>query len=122
MDQQRILMMFPDMDSEELYTIQALMKNMNSDQENTFLAIYKGRRRDRQLMVILCILGYFGIAGIHRLLMGDILLGILYIFTVGLCFIGTTVDLVNINQLTIRYNTGQANESAKLVWSINQGH
>jgi TM2 domain-containing membrane protein YozV len=121
MDQQRILMMFPEMDSEELYTLQALMKNMNSDQENTFLAIYKGRRRDRQLMVILCILGYFGVAGIHRLLMGDILLGVLYFFTVGLCFIGTTVDLVNINQLTLRYNTGQANQSAKMVWSISQG-
>ncbi len=121
MDQQRILMMFPDMDSEELYTLQALMKNMNSDQENTFLAIYRGRRRDRQLMIILCILGYLGIAGIHRLLMGDILLGVLYFFTVGLCFIGTTVDLINIKQLTLRYNTDQANESAKLVWSIRQG-
>ena len=122
MDQQRIIMMFPDMDTEELYTLQSLMKGMTEEQERNFLSIYQGKRKDRQLMVILCIIGFFGIAGVHRFFIGDIVLGIIYLLTGGLCLIGTIVDLININSLTLRYNIQQANESANLVRMMSQGY
>ena len=47
-------------------------------------------------MIILCCLGFFAAAGIHRFASGHILLGIVYLFTGGLCLIGTIVDLIAI--------------------------
>ena len=120
MNQHNILMMFPDMDSEELYTIQGLMQGMTEMQQKNFLAVYKGKRREKTLMLVLAILGFVGAAGIHRLLTGDIGLGILYFFTAGLCFIGTIVDIININSITLKYNLSQASESANLVKMMGQ--
>lgn len=115
MDQQKILSMFPDIESDELYTLQNLMQGMDETQQQHFLSIYQGRRKDRQLILILTILGFFGVAGIHRFFIGDILLGIVYFFTGGLCLIGTIVDLINVRSLTLRYNQQQANEAANMV-------
>lgn len=115
MNQHNILMMFPDMDSEELYSIQGLMQGMNEQQQQQFLSVYKGKRRDRTLMLVLALVGFFGAAGIHRLISGDIGLGILYFFTAGLCFIGTIVDIININSLTLKYNISQATEAANII-------
>lgn len=120
MDQHNILMMFPDMDSEEMYSIQALMQGMTENQQQQFLSIYKGKRKDRTLMLVLAIVGFFGAAGIHRLIAGDIGMGILYFFTAGLCFIGTIVDLININSITLKHNLTQATEAANLVKMMNQ--
>lgn len=122
MDQQRILMMFPDMDSEELYNLQALMQGMTENEQQQFLAVYKGKRRERMLMLILAIVGFFGPAGIHRLISGDIGLGILYFLTVGLCFIGTIVDIINIREITLKYNLSQATESANMVKIMSGRH
>ena len=43
---------------------------------------------------ILCIIGFFGFAGIHRFYLGRPLTGLLWLFTGGLCWIGTIVDLI----------------------------
>lgn len=120
MDQQRIIMMFPDIESEELYTLQTLMQGMDEMQQQNFLAIYKGRRREKNLMLILTLLGFFGIAGIQRFLVGDIGMGILYFFTAGLCFIGTIVDLINISSITLKYNQQQAAETTNIVKMVAQ--
>jgi TM2 domain-containing membrane protein YozV len=42
---------------------------------------------------ILCIIGFFGFAGIHRFYLGRPLTGLLWLFSGGLCGIGTIVDL-----------------------------
>lgn len=120
MNQHNILMMFPDMDSEELYNIQALMQGMTEQQQQQFLSIYKGKRKDRTLMLVLALIGFFGAAGIHRLISGDIGMGILYFFTAGLCFIGTIVDIINIGSITLKHNLAQATEAANLVRMMNQ--
>lgn len=114
MDQQQLLRMFPDMEYEELATILNLNKNMTEQQQQTFLMIYNGKRKDRTLMLVLALIGFVGVAGIHRFVKGDIALGVLYFFTAGLCFIGTIVDLININKLTLDYNLKMAYESANM--------
>lgn len=119
MDQHNILRLIPDMDSEELYSIQALMQGMSEGQQQQFISIYRRKRKDRTLMLVLALLGFFGAAGIHRFLAGDIGMGILYLFTAGLCFIGTIVDIINIGSFTLKYNLTQANEAANLVMMVN---
>lgn len=106
------------MEYDEMATLMSLSKNMTDEQKQNFLIIYKNKRRDQQLMLILTLLGFLGIAGIQRMIAGDILLGIIYFFTVGICFVGTIIDLINIKNLTSKYNQKQAYDAANLATAI----
>lgn len=53
-------------------------------------------RRDLGISYLLCILGFFGFAGIHRFYLGKPLTGILWLLTGGLFAIGTIYDLVTL--------------------------
>jgi TM2 domain-containing membrane protein YozV len=101
----------------ELGYIQGLMKNMDEDQASLFAQVYRARRKDAQMILILTLIGFFGFAGLHRFVLGQIGLGILYILTVGLCFIGTIVDLVNYKSLAYEYNVKVAHETLAMISS-----
>ncbi len=74
-----------------------------------FLAVYRVRRRDPQVTLLTALIGFIGISEVHRFLLNQIGMGILYLFTAGLCFIGTIIDLVNHRSLTLEYNQKMAN-------------
>jgi TM2 domain-containing membrane protein YozV len=100
----------------ELGYIQGLMKSMDEEEAALFAQVYRARRKDPQLILILTLLGFFGFAGLHRLIiLGQIGLGILYLFTVGLCFIGTIVDLVNYKSLAYEFNIKMAHETINML-------
>ena len=61
------------------------------------------------------LLGFIVVAGVHRLLLGQIEMGILYLFTGGLCLVGTIIDLVNHQKLAFEYNQKVANEVAAII-------
>jgi TM2 domain-containing membrane protein YozV len=61
-----------------------------------------------------CLVGIFGIAGIHRFLVNQIGMGVLYLLTAGLCFIGTIVDAVNYQTIAFEYNRQVASEVAAI--------
>ena len=115
MNHQQLMMSMPDIQMEEMSLLQNLMQNMNDRQKEQFLLFYRTKRKDKQTMTIIAAIGFLGIAGVHRFITGDIGLGILYIFTCGLCFIGTIIDILNIGQITAAFNEKQALESANLV-------
>ncbi|MBE0641523.1 MAG: TM2 domain-containing protein [Bacteroidales bacterium] len=100
----------PEADGEELVYLQYLMDKMDDEQAATFTHIYRARRRDPNLILISCLLGFVVIAGIHRILVRQVGMGILYLFTAGLCFIGTIIDAVNYRQLSFEYNRKVAEE------------
>jgi TM2 domain-containing membrane protein YozV len=119
MDQQQMLLMLPGLQPDELIVIQKVTKDMSDLQLQQFFSIYQGKRKDQQTLLILTIVGFFGVAGIQRFIVGDILIGILYLLTVGFCGIGTVIDILNISRMTSEYNQKQAVETANMVRLIN---
>ena len=114
MDQEEY-MNLPGIQPDELLVIQAVTKDMNDTQRQQFFAFYKGRRKDQQVLMILALIGFFGFAGIHRFVTGDIAMGIIFFITMGFCGIGTIVDLINIKKITSDFNQKEAVETANLV-------
>jgi TM2 domain-containing membrane protein YozV len=112
-----VLRHLPELEGMELGYIQGLIKNMDDDQASLFAQVYRARRKDAQMILILTLIGFFGFAGLHRFILGQIGLGILYILTIGLCFIGTIVDLVNYKSLAYEYNIKVAHETIAMLSS-----
>lgn len=99
-----LLKYLSDISLEELTAIHSSVAKLSDEQITRFCLLYRARRKDPQLILILTLLGFFGVAGIHRIVLNRIGMGILYLFTAGLCFIGTIVDLINYKSLTMEYN------------------
>lgn len=110
-----VLQLLPGLEGEEMNYIQMLIKEMSDTQAQHFAMAYSSRRKDPMMILLVCLVGFLGFAGIHRFLLNNIGLGILYFFTVGLCFIGTIIDLVNYRKLAFEYNSRVAQEVAMLV-------
>lgn len=109
------LLMLPGIQPDELALLQEIMKDMTDNQKQQFLVMYSGKRKDQQTMLLICLAGLLGFAGIHRMIAGDVVLGIIYFLTLGFCFIGTIIDAVNIRNFAYEYNRRQAVESANMV-------
>ena len=112
---QQMFMMFPGMQPEELMFIQELMKDMTEQEKQQFMMFYQGKRKDQQTMLIFTLVGFFGVAGIQRFVIGETVMGIVYLLTIGFCGIGTIIDIINIRSMTTEFNQKQAIESASLV-------
>ncbi len=107
----------PMLEGEEMVYVQGMIKDMSDEQAKQFAAVYSSRRKDPQIILITTIIGFIGIAGIQRFLLEQIGMGILYLLTGGLCWIGTIVDLVNYKKMTYEYNFKIANEVAMIIRS-----
>ncbi len=105
---------------EELITINSRTKGFSVDELEQFCIIYRSKRKDPQLILILCLLGLVGVAGIQRFLIGNIGMGILYFFTAGLCFIGTIIDAVNHKELAMEYNAKMITETLSMLNMIRK--
>ncbi|MES2881600.1 MAG: TM2 domain-containing protein [Bacteroidota bacterium] len=110
-----MISMLPGIQPEEFVLLQNLTKNMTDTQQRQLLSLYASKRKDPQGLLILAIIGFFGVAGIQRFVVGQTGMGLLYLFTLGFCFIGTIMDVVNIKSIAAEYNQKQALESATMV-------
>jgi TM2 domain-containing membrane protein YozV len=95
---------FPELDGEELQYVSKSIEGLSEEELDLFKSIYKARRKDPVIFMIMILLGLVGVAGVHRIFIGQIGIGILYFFTGGLCLIGTIVDLINYKSLSFEYN------------------
>jgi len=105
-----ILYLLPELEGMEMVYVRDLTKDLDDKQAELFAHMYRSRRRDPQIILLTTLLGFFCIAGIQRFLTGQIGMGLLYVFTFGLCIIGTVVDLVNYKNLAWDYNRQVASE------------
>lgn len=105
----------PAVEADELAFLQEFLKNLPEDKIHLFISLYNGKRKRTDTILICCLLGFIGAAGIQRFVLGQIGMGILYFFTAGLCFIGTIIDIINHKQLTFEYNQKMAIESLSMV-------
>jgi TM2 domain-containing membrane protein YozV len=96
---------------EELALLQQATTGLTDEQKKYFFMVYSGKRKSPQDMLIFCVIGLFLVPGLQRFITGQIGMGILYLFTVGLCFIGSIVDLINHKKLAYEYNQKMAFES-----------
>lgn len=108
----KITDVLPELTGEEMMYVQGLIKDWDDEKARNFANVYRARRKDPQVILITALLGFVIVAGVHRFLLGQIGMGILYLFTGGLCLIGTIVDLVNHQRLTFEFNQKVANEVA----------
>lgn len=110
-----IIHVIPEAEGDEALYLNKLLAGMSIEKVDDFARIYRARRKDPQIVLITCLIGLLSIAGIHRFILNQVGMGILYLFTGGLCLIGTIVDLVNYRDLAFRYNRMVAQEIKSLV-------
>ena len=111
----RVIDVLPEVSGEDMLYLQSLIKDMDDEKARTFASVYRTRRKDPQIILITALLGLVVVAGVHRFIMGQIGMGLLYLFTLGLCFIGTIVDLVNHQKLSFEHNQKMANEVLMMI-------
>ena len=104
-------MPYMDTTAEEWGFLQQATSELNEDQKKFFYMVYSSKRRKAQDVLLVTLLGFFGVAGVQRFITGQVGMGVLYCLTGGLCFIGTIVDLINHKDLANEYNRKMAFES-----------
>ncbi|MDF1611989.1 MAG: TM2 domain-containing protein [Stygiobacter sp.] len=102
--------LLPEIVGEEQIYIGSIIKNMDDQKAMQFANIYRARRKDPQMILLLTLVGFLGIAGIQRFITDQIGMGILYLLTAGLCWIGTIIDLINYKRIAFEYNQKEANQ------------
>ncbi|MFA6246827.1 MAG: TM2 domain-containing protein [Mucilaginibacter sp.] len=105
----------PGITTEELTILRQTTSGLSDAQKQMFYNIYISKRKNPQDILILALLGLIGIAGIHRIVMGQVTMGVLYLFTAGFFFVCTIMDLINYKSLTNEYNQKVAYESVSIL-------
>jgi len=113
-----IFQLLPSLEGEEMSYVQSVINDMTDTQAQQFAMSYSARRKDPTTILILALVGFVGFAGLHRFMLNQIGMGILYFLTAGLCVIGTIVDLVNHRKLAFEYNSVVAQQVAMMVKQI----
>jgi TM2 domain-containing membrane protein YozV len=110
-----ILQIMPYLEGDEMIFTQGLIKDMSDNQALLFANAYSARRKDPQTILLTACIGFIGVAGVHRFILGHIGMGLLFLFTGGFCAIGTVIDLINHRRLAFEYNQRVAQEIAIMV-------
>jgi len=114
-----VFQLMPSLEADEMAFIQQLIKDMNDAQAQQFAMAYMSRRKDPSNMLLFAVIGFLGIAGIQRFVINQVGMGILFLFTGGLCMIGTIVDVINHKKLAFEYNSNQAQQVAGMMKSFS---
>lgn len=112
-------MTLPGISPQEYSYLQSATNGLSEQQLRNFLMIYSSKRKNPSDMLMFSIIGALFLPGLQRFIAGQIGMGILYLLTWGLCFIGSIVDIVNHKTLAYEYNQRMVFESMQLVRMSN---
>ena len=115
MSNRNILMGIQGITPEELMYLQHATASLNEDQLKNFIFLYSGKRKNAQDILLFALLGFLGFAGIQRFVLNQVAMGIIYFLTIGFCWIGTIVDLINHKSMTDEYNQQKARECVHMI-------
>ncbi|MCH7740927.1 MAG: TM2 domain-containing protein [Chloroflexi bacterium] len=110
-----IMQLIPEADAQEQLFLSGLVKDMSENALSTFAAAYRAQRKDPTTVLLLTLLAGLGVAGVNRFYLGQIGMGVLYLLTAGLCFVGSLIDVFRHQTLTRQYNQKKALELAMVV-------
>lgn len=116
----RIFNLMPGLDYEELVYLENVTKSLSEEELRLFISIYNGKRKGPDMILIGGIIGLLGIGGVQRFMVNQIGMGILFLLTGGLCYIGTIVDLVNYKKLAFEYNQEMANDAFNMTKAMSR--
>ena len=105
---------FAGITPEEMAMLQSATTGLTESQTRSFQMIYTSKRKNPQDILLFTLLGFIGIAGVQRFITGQVGMGILYLFTVGFCYIGTIVDIINYKSLANEFNQRMMFESVQI--------
>ncbi len=71
-----------------------VINNTNTNTVQNTTAGYAGKPKNKWVALLLCF--FLGILGAHKFYEGKIGMGILYLFTFGLCGIGVIIDFISL--------------------------
>lgn len=111
----KVIKYLPEIEGDEQVFVARLLKDMTEEQAEQFAHVYRTRRKDETTTLILAVLGFVIVAGVHRFYLGQVGMGLAYLLTAGFCLIGTIVDLVNYKNLVATYNEKQAVDTATVI-------
>ena len=114
MENQKLFSLIPGLSQEEYQGIKPLTENLSDEELHTFTSLYNSKRRTPDTILIGSVLGFVLVAGIQRFMVNQIGMGLLYLFTGGLCFIGTIYDLVTYRTINQEYNQSVAIEARNM--------
>lgn len=108
----RAIELLPELSGDELSYVDMIISNLPDDEARNFAMAYRSQRKNPGDILIFTVIGLVGIAGIQRFVLGQIGMGLLFLFTGGLCLIGSILDLINHKQLTFDHNKKVADRIA----------
>jgi hypothetical protein len=114
----KVLRYLPELDGDEQIEVARLLNDMSDEQAEHFARIYRSRRRKPAHILILAAVGFFGAAGLQRFYVEEFALGLVYLFTGGLCLVGTLYDVIKHEEIAVRYNRDTALEVAETVRAV----
>jgi hypothetical protein len=62
--------LMPSLEPDEMAFVQMLIKDMNDNQSQQFAMSYMSRRKDPSNMLLFTLIGFLGIAGVQRFVLG----------------------------------------------------
>jgi hypothetical protein len=111
----KVLRHLPEIEGDEQVEVARLLNEMSDEQAEHFARIYRSRRRDPTHILLLAAVGLAGVAGLQRMYMEEVAIGLVYLVTGGLCLVGTVYDVIKYKELALRYNRNVAVEVAQTV-------
>ncbi len=103
---------FPQIKSDELAYVEQVANNFDEEDMDLFEKRYKAQRCNPKLLLGMNLIAFLGIAGVHRFMIGENVMGFLYLFTWGFLGIGIIYDIVHHKRMALEYNEKVAFEVA----------